>query len=197
MACLCVNSYEELFPYIHTLAITAATEGTIHQLYNNLFQLINYMHLHMKCEVHCQSTVPSCLGLGGRSVRQIVSAHTKVAMNTITDVVYKRDADKSLCACSLQMWTHIDSGLVCYTAQGAILHLCPSLCVADLVQAPLNIVIRAIHNHTVNVPCQHMTTKSTRVTLTKHVTMSVYIVSPCPHTPMHIRCPLCKECGEC
>lgn len=151
------------------------------------------MYVHTKCEVHCQSTVPSCLGLGGRSVRQIVSAHTKVAMNTITDVVYKRDADKSLCSCSLQMWTHIDSGLVCYTAQGAILRVCPSLCVGVLVQTPLNIVICPICNHTVNVLCQH----DNQVYLTKHVTMSVYIVSPYPHTPMHIRCPLCKQCEEC
>ena len=128
-------------------------------IYSQFWKWINYMQ-NVRY-IHCQSTVPSCLGLGGRSVRQIVSAQMIVAMNTITDVPYKRDADKSLCSCSTYtMW---ECTVVCDPGSIIYAHIVGSHATPQPSQP-----IKTYNHHYVNV------------TLSTHITdMST---SPCHYT---------------
>lgn len=127
-------------------------------IYSHFWKWINYMQ---NVKLHCQSTVPSCLGLGGRSVRQIVSAHMIVAMNTITDVPYKRDADKSLCSCSTYTMWETHSGL--YPGSVIYAHVVGSYTIPQPSQP-----VKTYNHHYINV------------TLSTHITdMST---SPCHHT---------------
>ena len=97
-------------------------------------------------------------------MRQIVTAHTIVAMNTITEVMYKRDADKSLCSCSKQTRVSTYSCLVssslsipsvCMHAQWAVI-LKYSTYIQHSCHKP--IVCPGLNHNTVAMsPCQHIT----------------------------------------
>ena len=166
---------------------TSFSQSYIHELYYNLLPFLVMDKLHAECEIHCQSTVPSCLGLGGRSVRQIVSAQMIVAMNTITDVPYKRDADNSLCSCSTYtMW---ECTVVCDPGSIIYAHIvgphATTITTYQNIQSPLR------QCHLVHTHYRHV-----YITLSLHKSQPCLYVSPCSHIPTHIGYPGCNGCED-